>query len=149
VVNSENGTVYTRNGQFTLDKNKRLVTMDGSPVAGQNGGDITLDGKEIVVADDGAIYVDRQQAGQIKVVDFKDKTFLRNQGKSSFINTNPSIGESAPEKYTVKAGYYETSNVNVMSEMVDMMTATRAYESYTKIDQALSDTMSKLLDIAR
>ena len=142
-------TLYTRNGQFSLDPNKRLVTMDGSPVMGQTGEDIILDGKEIMVAENGAIYVDRQQAGQLKIVDFKDKSSLRNQGKSSFVNTNPAMEETTPVKATVRAGYYEASNVNVMTEMIDMMTAMRAYESFTKVDQALGDVMQKLLDVAK
>lgn len=142
-------TLYTRNGQFTLDANKRLVTMDGSRVMGQTTQDLILDGKDIAIAEDGSIYVDRQQVGQLKIVDFKDKSALRPQGKSFFTNTNPAMVESAPEKVTVKSGFYESSNVNVMAEMVNMMTAMRAYESYTKVDQALNDVMTKLLDVAK
>jgi flagellar basal-body rod protein FlgF len=146
---SESGVVYTRNGQFTLDSNKRLVTMDGSPVMGQGGGDIILDGKDIAIGENGNIYVDKQQAGQLKIVDFKDKAALRNQGKSSFVNTSSVMEETTPDRYSVKAGFYENSNVNVVMEMVDMMTAMRAYESYSKVDQGLNEVMTKLLDVAR
>jgi flagellar basal-body rod protein FlgF len=148
VVSGKDGNIYTRNGQFALDQNKRLVTLDGKAVMGQNG-EITLDGKDIRIGDDGSIYVDGQQAGQLKIVDFADKTTLRNLGRSSFVNMDPAAAENTPDKVTVKQGYYETSNVNVVAEMVDMMSAVRAYESYGKVDQAMHDIMSKLLDITK
>jgi len=93
--------------------------------------------------------VDKQVVGTLKIVDFKDKTSLRNQGKSSFVNTDPDNGETAAGKFVLKSGFFEASNVNVMGEMVEMMSAMRAYESYTKVEQALNDVMSKLVDIAR
>ena len=149
VVRSKDGnTRYTRNGQFTLDQDKKLVTMDGSTVMGR-GGEITLDGKEIVVQDDGTIYVDKQQSDTVKVVTFENKAALRHAGRSSFVNEDPDATETIPTKFTVKAGCYESSNVNIMIEMVDMMSVMRAYETYTKIDQALNDQMTKLLDIAK
>lgn len=148
VVSGKDGNVYTRNGQFTLDQDKKLVTMDGSAVMGQNG-EITLDGKEINIGEDGNIYVDGKQTAQLKIVDFADKTKLRNLGRSSFVNIDPAAAEVTPDRVTLKQGYYETSNVNVVAEMVDMMSAVRAYESYAKVDQAMHDIMSKLLDVTK
>jgi flagellar basal body rod protein FlgG len=97
VINTENGTAYTRNGQFAIDRNKRLVAADGSPVAGQGGADIILDGKEITVAEDGTIYVDKKEAGRLRIVDFKDKSGLKDQGKSRFINMDPNSQETVPD----------------------------------------------------
>ena len=147
-ISTSNGTLYTRNGQFTLDQNKRLVTMDGNPVLGRNG-EIVLDGKVIGVQDDGSIYVDKQLAATLKIVDFNDTTALKNYGRSSFINTNPGNVETTLENATVKSGFYEASNVNVIGEMVDLMASVRAYESYTKMDQALDEINSKLVDITK
>ena len=148
VISGKDGTLYTRNGQFTLDPDRRLVTADGSAVMGQNG-EITLDGKDINIGDDGTIYIDGQQITQLKIVDFADKTKLRNMGRSSFVNIDPTATEITPDRVTVKQGYYESSNVNVVAEMVDMMSAVRAYESYAKVDQAMHDILSKLLDVTK
>ncbi len=148
VISGKDGTMYTRNGQFALDQDGKLMTTDGYPVMGQNG-EITLDGKDIRIGENGSIYVDGQQAAQLKIVDFTDKTTLRYMGRSSFVNMDPAAVENTPDKVTVKQGYYETSNVNVVAEMIDMMSAVRAYEAYAKIDQALNDTMSKLLEVTR
>jgi flagellar basal-body rod protein FlgF len=148
VIQGKDGTLYTRNGQFTLNQDRKLVTMDGNAVMGQNG-EITLDGKDINIGDDGGIYVDGRQSAQLKIVDFADKTSLRNVGRSSFTNMDPTAVENTPDKVTVKQGFYESSNVNVVAEMIDMMSAVRAYESYSKVDQAMHDIMTKLLDVVK
>jgi flagellar basal-body rod protein FlgF len=155
VVSTPRGNMYTRNGQFTLDKDKRLVNMEGYTVMGQ-GGEITIDGKVVMVENDGSIYVDDGSAGVakilagiIKVVDFKDKRDLESAGNSLFMNKNVKGGEITPEKFAVKQGFYEASNVNVMQEMIEMISALRAYESYSKVDQAFGDMMTRLLEVPR
>lgn len=52
-VSTPNGTMYTRNGQFTLNSDKKLVTQSGFPVQGEGGGEITIDGKEVTIETDG------------------------------------------------------------------------------------------------
>ncbi len=148
VVQTREGTRYTRNGQFTLNKDKKLVTMDGNPVLGQ-GGEITLDGVDIDVGNDGSIYVDKVQTAVLKVVDFKDRKDLRSAGRSLFVNVNERTEETVPANYSIKQGGYEASNVDVMRELIDMISTIRAYESYTKVDQFFSDTLSKLMDLGR
>ncbi len=148
-ISTKEGIRYTRNGQFTLNQDRKLVTTAGDPVMGQ-GGEIALDGKDIKIEGDGSIFVDKILVGNLKVVDFKDKTGLRNAGRSMFVNpgvdNNP---ETTPSNFTVKQGSYETSNVNVLTEMVDMISVMRAYESYMKVDQSLNDIMSKLIDVVK
>jgi flagellar basal-body rod protein FlgF len=149
VISTPKGERYTRNGQFTLDREKRLVTMDGSRVMGKGGEEIIIDGQEISVETDGTIYVDKISAGTLRVVDFKDKTSLRNFGKSLFINTDNGNQEITAENFSVKQGAYETSNVDVMTELVELISTLRAYESYSKVDQFFSDMMSRLMEVGR
>jgi flagellar basal-body rod protein FlgF len=149
VVSTKNGNMYTRNGQFTLNQEKRLVTMDGNPVLGQGGGEITIDGKSTAIENDGSIFVDQQFVDRIKVVDFKQKTDLRSAGRSLFVNVSDRNEEATPERFSVKQGYYEASNVDVMNELIEMISTLRAYESYTKVDQFFSDIMSKLMDLGK
>ncbi len=148
VVSVNGKNMYTANGQFTLNKEKKLVTLDGYPVMGE-GGEITLDGKDIKVESDGTIYVDKNQADKIKVVTFEDKSSLKNYGGSMFVNIKEGNAEITPERYSVKQGFYEASNVNVMQEMIDMMSALRAYESYSKVDQFFGDMIGKLINLGR
>jgi len=148
VISTKDGNMYTRNGQFTINKEKKLVALDGMPVLGQSG-EIAIEGADIRIESDGSIYVDKRFIDKIKIVDFKDKKDLRNYGSSLFINMNKNNPEDTSEKYSVKQGFYESSNVNVMQEMIEMMSTLRAYESYSKVDQFFGDMMTKLINIGR
>ncbi len=148
-ISTPQGTMYTRNGQFSLNGDKQLVTQDGRPVMGDSGGEIILDGKDINIEIDGTIYVDRVRIDKVKIVDFADKKDLKNYGASMFINTNKDNVEQPVEAPSVKQGAYEGSNVEVMKELVDMIATMRAYETYTKVDQAFNDLMGKLLQLGK
>ncbi|MCX8022909.1 MAG: flagellar basal-body rod protein FlgF [Syntrophorhabdaceae bacterium] len=151
VVSTKEGDMYTRNGQFTLDKDKKLTTLDGMPVLGERG-IITIDGRmggDIKIENDGSIYVDKVLVDKLKIVDFKDKRVLKHFGSSRFVKVDPNAQETPPEKFSVKQGCYEASNVDVIKEMVDMVSALRAYESYTRVDQFFNDILTKLINLGR
>lgn len=151
VIDTPNGPMYTRNGQFTLDAEKRLVTVSGDTVRG-DGGPITIDptdGGDVVIENDGSVFVDGQSVGKIAVTDVQDKSYLKPAGKGYFVNSEPTNGEIEASNYSVKQGAYEASNVEVMKEMIDIIAATRAYESYTKLQQSDSEMTAKLLEIGR
>lgn len=149
VVSTPNGDMYTRNGQFTLNADKQLVTQDGNPVMGQNGGEITINGKAVTIAADGTISVDGTIVDKLKVVDFSDKSSLKNVGKSLFTNVSTTNAETTADKASVKQGSFEGSNVDTVKEMIDMISAMRAYEAYTKADQAVDDSLGKLIDTVK
>ncbi|OPX98285.1 MAG: Flagellar basal-body rod protein FlgG [Syntrophorhabdus sp. PtaU1.Bin002] len=148
VVSTKEGPMYTRNGKFTLDSEGKLVTSDGNPVLGK-GGEITIDGKEISVESDGSLYVDKAFVDVLKVVDFAEKKDIRNYGKNLFVNTNEQNEEIIPENLSVRQGYYEGSNVDMMREMIELMYTVRAYEAYTKADRSLDDILGKLINMGR
>jgi flagellar basal-body rod protein FlgF len=149
VVSTPNGNMYTRNGQFTLSKDKKLVTQDGNPVFGESGSEIVIDGKEITVEIDGSISVDKTRVDKLKIVDFKNKTGLQTAGRSLFVNTNQSNDETTPENVSVRQGFYEASNVDVVKEMIELIVAIRAYESCTKADELANESLTKLIDAGR
>ncbi len=151
VIQGENGNLYTRNGQFTVDSSNRLVTMSGDPVVGK-GGEINIDatgGGNILIENDGSIYLGRDLIDTVKVVDFKDKKGLRPVGKSYFVNENEAEPEITPDLYLIRQGSYEGSNVNIFQEMIDLIQTMRAYECYTKVDQMFSDVNSKLVELGK
>jgi flagellar basal-body rod protein FlgG len=148
-VSTPQGTMYTRNGRFALNADKKLVTQSGCPVLGQAGGDITISGKDVAITRDGTVYVDKLPVDRVKIVDFSNKQALTNAGGSLFANGNAKNVETPAGKYSVQQGAYEVSNVDIMKEMVRMITVLRAYESYTKVDQSASDMLSKLIDLGK
>jgi len=154
-VRTAQGTRYTRNGQFAIDRDKRLVTHDGDLVLGDNG-EILLDGINVLVEQDGSVYVDkdgtlgnRVLAGKLKIVRFADNAYLQPIGRSLFANMNPEMREIPAEECTLNQGYYEASNVEVVREMIDMIACMRAYEAYSKVQQSFGDMTSKLMEVAR
>ncbi|MCX8111069.1 MAG: flagellar basal-body rod protein FlgF [Syntrophorhabdaceae bacterium] len=148
VVSLNGKNMYTRNGQFTLNHEKKLVTMNGNPVMGE-GGEITIDGADVRIETDGTIYVDKKYTDKIRIVTFDDKTSLKNFGKSLLINIDEKAIEKASEKFSLKQGFYEASNVDLIKEMIEMMSTLRAYESYTRVDQFFGDMMNKLINLGR
>ena len=148
VIHTPQGDRYTRNGRFTLDANGRLVTQDGNAVAGE-GGDIIINGRQVTIETDGSVIVDRASAGKLKTVQFAAREYLRPVGNSLFENVDPANQELPTVNCTVKQGFHEASNVEVVKEMIDMIACTRAYEAYSKVQQAFGDMESKLQEAAR
>jgi len=153
VVSTKDGPMYTRNGKFTINPDKKLVTAEGDPVLGK-GGEITIDGEEFFVENDGSVFVGNASENKafidtIKIVDFEEKKYLRNYGKNLFVNIQEGAVEITPENSTIRQGYYEASNVDIMREMIEMIHTIRAYEAYTKMGESLDSVLGQLIDLTR
>lgn len=139
----EKSTMYTRAGQFTLNKDGYLVTQEGDYVLDVNNKHIQMDTlKDTDITTDGRISQDGRQIAQIQIADFADYDYLEKYGETYY---RPIEGaELTKGDASVRAGYLEMANVQVVSEMVNMISITRAYESNQKIMQ----TYDESLDIA-
>lgn len=148
VVSSKNGLLYTRNGQFAINEQKRLVTQNGHVVMGR-GGEIIIAGKDIIIEEDGSIFSEGILVDTLKIVDFQDGTVLRNFGMSLFVKEKGDAEEIPMEKSSVKQGFIETSNVNLMEEMINLINCLRAYEACNKAKTYIGDADSRLMNITR
>lgn len=135
-VQTPDGERYTRNGNFIIGKEGILETKDGYPVLGENGPVKVADDK-FFVNEDGMIY-DRNNMKLIdrfKIVRFDNERYLKKMGESMY-NTNDISGDAhiaeGNERPRMMQGYTETSNVNVVNEMVRMIEVNRAYEADQK-----------------
>lgn len=139
----DTSTMYTRAGQFTLNKDGYLVTQEGDYVLDVNNKRIKLDTlKDTDITVDGRINQEGKEIAQIQVADFADYDYLEKYGETYY---RPIEGAELTEgTASVRAGYLEMANVQVVSEMVNLITITRAYESNQKIIQ----TYDGSLDIA-
>lgn len=132
-------TKYTRAGDFELNKDGFLVTKDGDYVLGANGR-IRLDpNEEATVNRDGSITQNGAVVARLRITDFEDYDYLVKYGETYF-ETVEGARTKNPEA-EVFSGYLEASNVQVVSEMVDMINITRAYESNQKIMQTYDSTL--------
>ncbi|MBQ8413294.1 MAG: flagellar basal-body rod protein FlgF [Lachnospiraceae bacterium] len=138
---------YTRDGDFTVTKDGYLVTKDGDFVLGDGGNRIQIPGAntvEINVNELGEIYVGDQYISTLQVVDFENYEGLSSYGENLY---EPVEGANIIEAdYSVTQGYLEMSNVNMVTEMVDMIAITRAYETNQKMIQTIDDTLNKAVN---
>ncbi len=135
-VNTPQGERYTRNGNFMVGKEGYLETKEGYPVMGENG-PIQVGNLEYIVNEDGMIYFEdsMQEVDRLKVVQFDDERYLKKQGSSLYIDTDisgPAYIAEGNERPLTMQGYVETSNVNVVNEMIQMIEVNRAYEANQK-----------------
>lgn len=136
----ETSTMYTRNGQFTLNREGYLVTADGDYVLDTQNRRIQLNTLiDSEIGSDGTITQDGVAVAKIQVTDFEDYNYLEKYGETYYRPVEGAKTTQADAE--VKSGYLEMSNVQVVSEMVNLISITRAYESNQKIIQTYDDTL--------
>ena len=136
----ETSTKYTRAGSFTLDQIGYLMDKDGHYVLDSNNRRIQLDPLQSANVDEsGRIYQNGTLRATVQVVDFEDYNYLEKYGDTFY---QPVEGASlADSEASVVSGYLEMANVNVVSEMVNMISITRAYETNQKILQTYDSSL--------
>ena len=91
------------------------------------------------ITENGTIYQNNQAVARIQVTDFADYNYLEKYGETYY---QPIQGaQTVATNAQVKSGYLEMSNVQVVSEMVNLISITRAYESNQKVVQTIDDTL--------
>jgi len=141
-VQTDQGTRYTRSGNFRLDDQRQLVTSEGAPVLGTGKAPITLppEATNIAIGTDGSITADGVAAGKLELVHF-DEAQLRREGGTLFSSTATPRPVEAETK--VRAGMLEASNVNVVRGVVDLVKVSRTYESLMRVIQTYSQVESR------
>lgn len=146
-------TAYTRDGTFQLNSDGEMVTSNGYVVQPA----ITLppNAQSITIGSDGAVGVQTagqsapQQVGTLQIVDFINPAGLQARGENLFLETAAS---SSPQQGTpglnglgtLTQGALETSNVNVVEELVTMIETQRAYEMNSRVISATDDMLEFL-----
>ena len=150
----ETSVKYTRDGAFTVNREGYLMTKDGDFVLNQaaaqagnpgEAGYIRVDPNvELKVDENGNLYQNNALVGQVGVVDFADYNYLAKYGENMYDLVEG--GQAQASDARVIQGTLEMSNVNVISEMVEMITITRAYETNQKIIQSTDETIEKAVN---
>jgi len=149
VIQTPEGTQYTRKGSFALNQEGVLVTKEGHPVVGESG-TIKISGRNVTIDENGDIYADGSRVGSVKVVQILDLHNLRKVGNTMFAPTQGEAKEVKNENTIVKQGFLETSNVNGVRAMTEMIDVMRGYESYQKVIQFLDDvTRKSITDVGK
>jgi len=133
-------TQYTRNGSFTMTKDGLIVDDNGNHLMG-SAGEIVIptDAANVVIGSDGAIYADGVYVDTLQITDFEDYNYLSKVGDTMYRALDGATETTS--NALVLQGYMEQSNVNVVSEMVELITITRAYEANQKMIKAVDSTL--------
>ena len=146
-VATPQGPAYTRRGQFQLDAQGRLVTVQGWPVMGLDGEIRPGTGTPTVQANGQIRNADKQgdkAVGQLRIVQFDEPAALRHLDAGYFASEAP--GTLVPEaKLALKQGFLENANVSHSHEMVDLMRTMRHFESMTRVLQGYDDMIGSAI----
>ncbi len=146
-------TGYTRDGAFQIDNAGRLVTSNGLPIL--NGINIPANATSVAIAQDGAVTamvpgnVAPQPIGTITLASFITPAGLEPKGQNIYAESTasgqPNAGTAGANGLgTLAQGFVETSNVNVVQELVTMIQTQRAYEMNSKAIQTSDQMLQKL-----
>ena len=141
-VTTPEGTAYTRQGNFRTSADGTLVTMDGYPVQGTGGAAISIKGSHVEIDAKGGVMVDGTQSGTISVVDFEKPYNMTKIGSALFVAADP---QTTPQtgKAQIQQGHIEGSNVESISEMVQLIETNRYFEACSKVIKGFDDIAAK------
>ena len=154
ITQADGTTAYSRDGSFKLSSTGQLVTSTGQPLAPAIV--IPANASSITIGEDGIVSVElfagggAQQLGQIQTARFINPPGLTPLGGNLYKET---VASGAPQLLnpgtqaagTLRQGMLESSNVNVVEEMVNMIETQRAYEINSKAISA-ADGMLRFLN---
>lgn len=151
VIETPNGPLYTRNGVLHINQNNQIVDSMGRIVAGQSGPitvPLTVGTSQLRVSSEGTISANGATIGTFNLVDFDDETKLIPAGENCYRTPEEGITTLEAEDITIKQGYQEASNVEIIDELVGMILVARLYEANVKTISALKETSRSLTSIA-
>jgi len=151
VIETPDGPLYTRNGAFHLNPQRQLVDVAGRLVGGVDA-PITVPPNaselSIEISDDGRVRAGGAVLGQLKIVDFgPDEHKLACVGENCFA-APPDLRPTPMETPVIRQGYQENSNVKVMSELVDLISVSRLYETNMNMLTKRQENSRTILGVA-
>jgi flagellar basal-body rod protein FlgF len=138
---------YTRNGGFRVSAQGQLVTSRGLPFMGETG-PLQLDPNNsgpISVAPTGEVSQGGELKGRLKISEFSDPGALVATGSGLFIAADPAVQPRAATATTVRQGFAESANTSSITEMVDLISASRLFEANQKVITAADDRVGRLI----
>ncbi len=152
VVQTPNGTEFTRDGAFNRNANGELVTNQGYRVLDANNAPIVVPEGDLKVQPNGAITVENAPVGQLQIVTFANPIALDKPGNTLFaqnVRSGPPVAAN-PVDFQIQQNAIELSNVDPARTMAEMLDTMRAYEMNQRMVQAQDDILGRAVsDIAK
>lgn len=145
-VTTPTGDFYTRNGHFLRTSDGTVVTSQGWPLQGDGGNIVIPEGtRNVNISLDGQVFADGAQVNTVNLVTVDDLKKLEKMGSNLFRprdNVNVVEVDARPGGARMSQGFVETANVEVVTEMVNMIETNRQFEAYQKVMQT-SDSVDR------
>ena len=145
-VNTPNGDYLTRNGHFVLSGDGTLMTAQGYTVQGEGGAIVIPPGtRHISISGDGQVEADGAIVNRIQLFNVDNLKNMEKMGHNLFkprTNVQVAEGDAYTSGARLEQGYMEVANVEVVSEMVNMIETQRQFEAYQKVMQT-ADTLDR------
>jgi len=145
VVRTPNGEMYTRDGNFTLSAEGVLISGSGYPVLSETG-EITVNGVEFIADEKGRLTVDGKPVGTLELVTFPQPYPLQREANGLYAQPADAPAPTRAENFTLVQGAVEGANVNLISEMVEMIESYRHFETGQRIVQIQDESLGKAIN---
>jgi len=143
-------TVFNRGGRLAADSEGMLVDAQGHRVLGDDDQPLKVgpDATGVKISEDGTVATKAGVVGHLKLVEFDDPRQLQRIGGPIFV-APAGVEPVAAEKTTTKQGYVESSNVNTMLAVSEMVMATRRYEALHRMIATFGEMDRRAATIAK
>jgi flagellar basal-body rod protein FlgG len=146
-----NGIRFTRRGTFSLNSDGVIVNEKGFPILSNQSGQpqeriIKTSPGKITINQEGSLFIDGNSIAKISMVEFNDLHALRKEGNSLLINNDESNLKKEGITSTIHQGFLESSNVNALEEMTNLIKASRHFESIQQIIKAYDNMAGKAVN---
>jgi flagellar basal-body rod protein FlgF len=140
----DTGTVYTRDGRMKISPEGQLRSLDGYPVLDAGGAPIQVNvkGGPLTISNDGSIVQDKRRVGVIGLFDLADQKLMQQQGSAGFEYSGFAEPVTDFRRNGILQGTLEGANVNAVTEMSEMITISRTFESIANALRANEEMMS-------
>ena len=150
VVAGQWGEGYTRDGRFRLDKDGRLLSVAGNyPVLGQNGPVVVTPGAEVIFTQEGEIKVDGAVVDRLRVVQPESPDTIDSISGSLFKKKDQYTVIKDVASPRVIQGFVETSNVNIVDQMMEMIITERMYSMNTKVISTRDQNLTRAMELGK
>jgi flagellar basal-body rod protein FlgF len=140
-VQTAAGPVYTRGGNFRVSPVGQLITAAGDPVLGDNNRPITIIGAPVSISADGTISSNGAISGRLKLVEFAPSVDIKSAGGTYY---SAPVDTAVPVKESqVRQGMLESSNVNPVTSVVELITAQREVETMRHVLTMINGELDK------
>ena len=164
VTQDEEGKQFlTRDGHFKLSEDGSITAMDGKLLIGENGpinvqsqvlvnkeANENLNTADIKITQNGEVFVNSQSVGRVTVAQVDGIESLQKISGADFVATDPSRVKYIPENdVEIKQGWLESSNVDIIKEMVSMIELQRGFEAGSKVITTNDTTLDNSIRLGR